>query len=159
MRTRPSEIILFRHGEEPADPLDPDLSAAGRTRAERLAVYLPKAFGVPDLLIAAASNRASARSYLTMRPLGIAMKMRVWTQLRANQTLELADGLFSNPDVRGRKVFVCWTHTEIPSLAKALGAAKGDYPAVWDESTFDLILRFRYHGKRPRRLAQITQPF
>jgi hypothetical protein len=156
---RPSELVLFRHGEETPDPLDPDLSIPGRERAERLAAYLPAEFGPPDLLVAASANRASVRSYLTMRPLAASRGMQIWTQLRANQTSELADFLCSNESIRGKKVFVCWTHTEIPALAKALGGRQGDYPDPWNEATFDLVLHFKYRGRRSVQIERVTQPF
>ena len=87
---RPSEVILFRHGEETPDSLDPDLSRRGRERAEWLSTYLPAEFGTPDLLVAAAANRSSIRCYLTMRPLGASTGMRIWTQLRSTQAVQLA---------------------------------------------------------------------
>jgi len=156
---RPSEVILFRHGEETPDPLDPDLSTRGRERAERLATYLPAEFGAPDLLVAAAANRSSIRCYLTMRPLGASTGMRIWTQLRATQVVQLAEALFSSVSIREKRVFVCWTHTHLPALAKALGGRHGDYPDPWSESTFNLVLHVQYRARRRVRIARVTQPF
>ena len=156
---RPSEIVLFRHGEENPDPIDPDLSIKGRERAERLAAYLPAKFGMPDLLVAAAANRSSIRCYLTLRPLGVSTGMRIWTQLQASQAVRLADTLFSNASVREKRVFVCWTHKHLPALAKALGGRLGDYPDPWGESTFDLVLHLQYRARRRVRIVGVTQPF
>ena len=156
---RPSEIILFRHGEETSDALDPDLSIPGRERAERLATYLPKEFGAPDLLVAAAATRSSVRCFLTMRPLATSIGMRIWTQLRANQAKHLADALLSNASIGAKRVFVCWTHTEIPALARALGGRQGEYPDPWEESTFDLVLHFTYRRRRKALIDMTRQPF
>jgi hypothetical protein len=155
----PAEIILLRHGEEPADECDPDLSAQGRKRADKLATYLPATFGKPDLVIAASANRTSVRCYLTMRPLCLALRQHVWTPLRANQGRLLAKGLLTNPAFKGTRTVICWTHTELPHLAQALKARRGDYPDAWNETTFDLIFHFRYRGKRKPDVTRIKQPF
>jgi phosphohistidine phosphatase SixA len=153
------EIVLFRHGEETSDALDPDLSTRGRERAERLGIYLPREYGAPDLLVAAASTRSSVRCFLTMRPLATSIGMRIWTQLRANQSRQLADALLSNASIGAKRVFVCWTHTGIPALAKALGGRRGEYPDPWEESTFDLVLHFTYRGRNKVLIDMTKQPF
>jgi len=155
----PKEIIVLRHAEEPSEPGDPDLSSPGRERAERLATFLPATFGKPDIVVAAAANRTSVRSYLTMRPLCSAIGMRIWTQWKANQVRELTHALFSEEAFEGRKIFICWTHLEIPRLAKALKAQPGDYPNSWNEAMFDLILHFKYRRTRKPAVSQQIQPF
>src|SRR5450631_2100119 len=126
-------ILLMRHAEEPRDPKNPDLSAAGRLRAERLATFIPKMFGRPDFLIAAAPNRLSVRSYLTLRPLALAMKVRVETSFKSKSSVALATRLLSDITCANKLVVVCWTHTELPSFASALNARSRDYPDPWDE--------------------------
>lgn len=155
----PDDIILLRHGEEPSDENDPDLSSPGRERAERLATYLPATFGKPDLVVAASPNRTSVRCYLTMRPLCMALQSHVWTPLRANQGPELAKALLTDPALTANTVLVCWTHTYLPDLAKSLKARCGDYPDTWNESMFDLILHLTFRRRRRPQVTQIKQPF
>jgi len=42
----PSLLVLIRHAEKPSDPKDPDLSAAGFERAQKLAHYIPNNSGL-----------------------------------------------------------------------------------------------------------------
>jgi hypothetical protein len=54
-------ILLMRHAERSADPLEPNLSPAGFDRAKKLASYLPATFGKPDFLFASAVSKHSRR--------------------------------------------------------------------------------------------------
>jgi len=54
---------------------------------------------------------------------------------------------------------VCWTHTELPGLAGALGARRYAFPNPWDESVFDLILQLDYRGADIPSITQVVQPF
>ena len=65
----PKAILLMRHAEEPEGSKDPDLSPAGRIRAEKLAPFILATYGKPDHVFAAAINKHSSRACLTMRPL------------------------------------------------------------------------------------------
>jgi broad specificity phosphatase PhoE len=71
------KIILLRHAEEPEDGDSLDLSEAGRTRAEKLASYIPKTFGKPRFLFAAAPSDKSVRCYLTLRPLADRLRLNI----------------------------------------------------------------------------------
>ncbi len=66
-------ILLLRDGEEPAVKPNLDLSGDGQKRAERLAKFIPKEFGKPGSIFAAAPSSLSVRGYLTMRPLAAAL--------------------------------------------------------------------------------------
>ena len=71
------KIILLRHAEKTADGDSLDLSEAGRTRAEKLASYIPKTFGKPGFLFAAAPSDSSVRCYLTLRPLADRLQLNI----------------------------------------------------------------------------------
>src|SRR5450432_3807409 len=154
-----SIVLLMRHAEEPRDPKNPDLSAAGRQRADRLAAYIPKQFGRPDFLIAAAPNRQSVRSYLTMRPLSLTTRARVETSFRSRNSKSLATRLLADPIYAQKLVVVCWTHMELPTLAEALNARPRDYPHPWDETVFNLILRFDLGFSGKAIVTEVIQPF
>jgi broad specificity phosphatase PhoE len=43
-----ARILLMRHAEKNADPMDPHLSSDGYARAAKLAEYVPDTLGVPQ---------------------------------------------------------------------------------------------------------------
>jgi hypothetical protein len=152
-------ILLMRHAEEPRDPKNVDLSAAGRLRAERLAIFVPNAFGRPDFLFAAAPNRLSVRSYLTLRPLSFETRARVETSFKSRSSVALATRLLSDITYANKLVAVCWTHMELPSFAGALHAPSRDYPDPWDETVFNLILQFDFKRPDEAMVTKVIQPF
>ena len=93
----PKTILLLRHGEEPKDPKSLDLSAAGRERAEKLASFIPKYFGRPDFIFAAAPTDASVRSYLTVRPLADSIDGCIDGSYKAREFGLLASKLLADP--------------------------------------------------------------
>jgi hypothetical protein len=155
----PGTILLMRHAEEPTDPKDPDLSDAGRRRADSLVTYIPSRFGTPDFLISAAANKLSARALLTLRPLSHTIEARIDTSFKCRRYTPLAKKLLSEPVYKHSLVVVCWTHTELPALANALGARSRDYPDPWGEAAFNLILQFEYDKRDRLRVAEVVQPF
>lgn len=156
---RPFKILLLRHAEEPEDPRDPDLSARGRLRAEHLAGYLPDKSGQPDFLVAAAPNKLSARAFLTMRPLSIALEIPVVTCFKAVRGPRLAYEMFSDSRYSGKLIVICWTHTELPKLANLLGARRRDCPDPWPETVFDLTLQFSFRRPGKPVVTTVRQPF
>jgi len=156
--TRPTDILLLRHAEEPADESDPDLQDAGQLRAERLAAFIPAMLGKPDLIIAAAANRRSVRAFLTVRPLSRASGVRICSRFRAHQSEALAAMLITDDAFAQKTIVICWTHKELPQLAKMLKARRQDYPDPWDESVFDVILHLRYRGRAKPVVKKVVQP-
>jgi hypothetical protein len=158
----PRKIVLLRHGEEPNDPThpeNPDLSAAGRVRASKLAKYIPKTFGRPDVVVAAAPSRTSVRPFLTVRPLCDALGLRLDTSIKANKSEALAETLLTESIFNDKLIVICWTHKELPILAKGLNAPRGDYPDPWEESVFDLMLELSYKRRIKPSVRTIVQPF
>jgi broad specificity phosphatase PhoE len=68
-----TRILVMRHAEKSDDPTDPELTPAGRHRAESLATYIPNQFGRPDFIFAASISKHSARPYETIKPLSKAI--------------------------------------------------------------------------------------
>ena len=158
----PRKIVLLRHAEEPNDPAhpdDPDLSAAGRVRAAKLAKYIPKTFGRPDFVIAAAPKRTSVRPFLTMRPLCDALRLRLDASVKSSKSEALAATLLTGAVFDGKLIVICWTHQELPILAKALKAPRGEYPDPWEESVYDLVLELSYGRRAKPSVKTIVQPF
>jgi len=152
------QIILIRHGEEP-EGSSPDLSARGRARAERLAKYLPKEFGTPGALFAAAPSSSSVRCYLTLRPLADECDLIIGTAHKAEEFLNLAAKIRLDPALENRLVVVAWTHSELPSLAAALGVVRSDFPKVWNERVFDKTYLLRYKSDGQPKVRCVRQPF
>ena len=151
-------IVLLRHGEEPRDWSSLDLSAIGRNRAQRLASFIPKHFGVPDFVFAATPTGDSVRAYLTMRPLVDATKGRINGSYKAREFGLLASKLLVDPAFVGKVIVVCWTHTELPALAASLNVRSGDFPERWDEKVFDLIFKLAYKDRARPKVRKVAQP-
>lgn len=152
-------ILLFRHAEEPDAAKSLDLSNAGRARAEKLALFLPKKFGVPDFIHAAAPNESSVRAYLTVRPLADATHIQIDGSYKSAEFGILASRLMVDPAYANKTIAVCWTHSDLPALAGALDVRADDFPETWDEKAFDLIFRLTYKGKDRPRVKKVVQPF
>lgn len=149
----------MRHGDKPTDPDDPSLSEAGRARADALARYIPETFGKPAFVFAAAPDKKSVRSYLTMKPLCDAIAVPLDSTTRKKAYGDLATQLLSDEVYAEKLVVACWTHGELPALAAALKAHQGDYPDPWDPAVFDLILQLDYGEDMSPVVARLIEPF
>jgi len=155
----PTSILLLRHGEEPKDLRSLDLSVAGCERAEKLARFIPKQFGVPDFVFAAAPTGASARSFLTMRPLAESIEARIDGSYKARNFGALASKLLADPAFFDKMIVVCWTHNELPALASSLNVRMGEFPERWDDKVFNLIFQLSYKQRSRPKVKKIAQPF
>ncbi len=151
-------ILVMRHAEKPDDPLDPDLSEAGRARAEELARYLQATFGTPKFLFASAPSKHSLRPFETLTPLAKACNLTMDTSFADQDYGALAHVLRKTPGYDGALIVVCWHHGNIPSLAHALKADADDYPDPWNPSVFNLILRFDFVRDVPT-VKRVIEPF
>jgi hypothetical protein len=160
----PAQIIIFRHGEQPANPSDPNLSALGRERAARLVTFIMNdpemgKFGTPVAIFATRTTKHGdgQRTQQTVAPLAAALKLPVQTPFLGKDYRAAAAAILSNGAYAGRTVVVCWNHEEIPQLVAALGAPQ---PSKWKGKVYDLVYVVRYLGGRatltayPERLAR-----
>ncbi len=138
------QILLMRHAEKSDDPRDPDLSPAGRERAQRLIAYIPTTFGAPDFLFASAFSKHSHRPYETLEPLSNAIGVSIDKDFADQDYGALAQEIETNPQYDGKWIIICWHHGNIPSFAHALKAKSADYPDPWDPTVFNLILQFDF---------------
>jgi hypothetical protein len=157
----PSRIILLRHADKPEDRDNPDLSAAGVTRAVHLATYIPELFGKPDYIIATARSKHSDRPLETVAPLARAVGVTVQHDIRDKDFEDLVDEIFSDPAYHGKTVVICWHHGTLPAIAALLGAPAGIYPDPWPDDTYNVILDFRYEpdSGAPPTVTRVTEPF
>jgi broad specificity phosphatase PhoE len=149
-------ILVMRHAEKSDDPLDPDLSPAGRARAQHLASYIPATFGQPGFLFASAVSKHSHRPIQTLEPLSLQCSVKIDASYADQDYGALAQELRENNAYDASLVIVCWHHGNIPPLMHALKAAAGDYPDPWNPAVFNLILRL--DGSAPK-VTRVTEPF
>ena len=148
----------MRHAEKSEDPLDPDLSPAGRQRAQHLVTFLPTTFGRPDNLFATLRSKHSNRPYETLEPLAQSLGIAIDATFADQDYSALAHTLRFNRQFESKCIVVCWHHGNIPSLCHALNAELGGYPDPWDPSVFNLILQFDFNQDHPK-ISEVLEPF
>jgi hypothetical protein len=169
-------LFLIRHAEKVEGPApfhgvdehgdhDKDnLSVRGWQRAGALAALfadpaLLKARGLmqPAQLYACAvaPEHASKRSEQTLAPLAQRLGLPVRTGCTKGQESALAAAL----DALNETALVCWTHSVMPALLRAL-APHARLPDAWPDERYDLVWRFTRkldEGRGDWRIVQIGQ--
>lgn len=155
----PQEIIIIRHGDklDQKDP-GPTLSPEGITRSIAFALYFMERFQKTDFIIATnpidlTGKNSSIRELQTVAPLANIMANRFPDQgfpilhtYASKQYDNLAKDLLKNAKFSGKKVVICWDHTVIPQLAKALGVTQTLNP--WPPEDFDTVYLLQYDDKQ-----------
>jgi phosphohistidine phosphatase SixA len=157
----PARILLMRHAEKTGDPTDIHLSQDGMMRAKRLAEFIPRTFGKPDFVFAAARSKRSIRSIETVTPLAAVLGVEVQHDIEDKNFEDLVSEIFSNPDYRAKTIVICWHHGKLPGIAALLGAPEGSYPDPWPEDLFNLVIDFKYDpgSDRPPIVMKVEEPF
>ena len=144
-------LLVIRHAEKSGDADDTGLTSAGQARAQAYVVYFQRLIvdsvrvAAPSWLIAKADEAESRRARLTLEPLAAALGLPIDTDLREEQTRQLAQRLREDSRYDGATTLVCWSHKHLPKLVKALGAPKSLLPGEeWPEDVFDWLLRLDY---------------
>jgi len=137
-----ARILLMRHAEKTADPMDPHLSPEGYARATKLADYIPETLGIPQFIFATAISNHSARPVETIKPLSAKIGVPIDATYADQDYAALATQLLSDQRFADAStlIVVCWHHGNIPSMAHALRANAGSYPDPWDSQVFNQIL-------------------
>ncbi|GGP45724.1 hypothetical protein [Streptomyces melanogenes] len=156
-------IMIIRHGEKPGGGErgrdesgqrdKKSLTARGWQRAKALPGLFVAASGRPApplprpaTLFAAADTGPHAgahRMRQTVAPLAEALHERVDVSIAEGQESALAAAALAAP----APVLICWEHSRIPDIVRALGAADSGAPQAWPER-FDLVWVFtRRAGK------------
>ncbi|WP_301364573.1 hypothetical protein [Streptomyces xanthophaeus] len=147
-------VMVIRHAEKPyaggvgrdAEGEDDPGSLAGRgwRRAERLPHLFPPAHGSslprPAAVFAAGGNvtAAPARCKQTVAALAAALRAPVRAEFAVGAEAALAQAVLAGP----MPVLVCWEHSGIPRLVRALGAHRiPGTPATWPDR-HDLVWMF-----------------
>ena len=117
----------MRHAEKiPEDPVH--LSPKGRVRADHLMTYVKHMVlediihDRPNYLISMKqkSPKKSNRPKETLEPLAAVLGLKIHDKFQ-NKDIDEAIEQINNPDLEGKTVIVCWSHHQIPKIAKGLG--------------------------------------
>ena len=156
-------VLVIRHAEKPDQ--GPELAPAGVLRANRYVDYF-KNYTVdsvpmpPKSLFAAAISKDSQRPVLTITPLSHALGLPIDSRFKDSKSTDLAAELRGKP--HGKCVLICWHHSEIPDLMRALGADPGQVipGSKWPGSVFNWVIQLRYDqdGKLID-IKRIEEPF
>ncbi|MBK8100587.1 MAG: nuclear transport factor 2 family protein [Planctomycetes bacterium] len=133
-------VIVVRHAEKADDGDDPELSPAGRERAERLARMLQ------DLPIRAVFHSQYRRTAATVEPLCTALHVPAHA-IAAAATKELAQKI--RQQHRGQTVVVVGHSNTVPAILKDLGVRE---PVTMTEKDYDRLFVVTIQGKNARLL-------
>jgi hypothetical protein len=144
---KPAQVILIRHAEKP--PEGQELSERGKERAAALAPFFRGrkevlTFGAPVAIYGERPHKvtSSIRPVETVSPLAHALNQEVIEKFTRKEIDPLAQEILSKPEYAGKMVLVCWEHSMIPPLAKALGCTTA--PDKWHGDDFDQLWIITY---------------
>lgn len=155
-------VVIIRHGEKPDS--GPELSAEGQAHAQAYVGYFQHLVldGVPfrpDMLVASADSKNSARERLTLTPLSQALGLPIDQRFADKEVKPLFEALAS--EQHGKSILIAWHHGELAKLLRAFGA---DPDALlpdgkWPGSVFNwtVVLRYDHAGQLIPGSAQIIQ--
>ncbi|MGO9928749.1 MAG: hypothetical protein ACLPLP_22205, partial [Mycobacterium sp.] len=166
----PALIYVIRHGEKPADPLDPSaplsppfgvdingnqsihsLLPRGWQRSGALAVLFAAALGPPQAGLRTPTTLLSPdygkpdktqghRTYETIQGLSARLSVPINSAFAEGQEPALASAVVADYT---DVVLICWEHQHIPAIATALPTVSGtQIPAAWPGDRFDVIWSF-----------------
>jgi len=147
-----SVVLIIRHAED-ADT-GHGISPHGEQRADAYKNYflnlnIDSKRLEPTVIFAANDSRKSHRPRLTVEPFAKAAGLTVDTRFGNHQAAELAAELHENH--QGEVILICWRHSKIPALLRALGAKpKGFLPnGKWPDSVYNwvILLTFDQDGR------------
>ena len=139
----PKRIIIMRHAERNYDPNihhDHNLNSQGWQRAILLPIYfknpphgLTNLIELPDFIFTpqffANGKISSFRSYQTVLPLALYLKLPINYTFFRDETMELVREIFSNKNMVGKTVLVSWSHSKIAEIVYNMG---GIFAKSWN---------------------------
>jgi hypothetical protein len=145
-------IVLFRHGEKPADGLG-QLTCMGLNRALALPKVLLSRFSTPSAIYAPnPANQISedgqtysyVRPLATVEPTAIQLGLPVDTQLSYQDIKDLQTDVTA-PAYANSTIFIAWEHVEAYDFAQQMLRTYGLDPSVvpaWSDSNYEMIYVF-----------------
>ena len=97
-------------------------------------------------MFAAADSHSSHRPRLTLEPTAKELGLKIDTQFKNKEYLELVDKIKKNPG--GANILICWHHGNIPELLRALGVDTEKLLPKdrWPGHVFNWLIELRYDG-------------
>jgi hypothetical protein len=140
-------VLIIRHAEN-ADS-GHGLSPRGKERAQAYKNYFLN-FAVdskrlePNAIFAANDSKHSHRPKLTVEPFAQAAKLQIDTRFHTGQSAGLAARLRATE--QGKRILICWRHSDIPNLLRALGANPESLLArgKWPKHVYDWVILLSY---------------
>ena len=127
-------VVMIRHGEK--NDATGNLSCQGLNRALGLPAVLnakfprPSAIYVPSL--SDGKETGHARMFQTVTPFAVQDSLAINSSFKLSKDSAVAQEVMTKSGV----ILLVWEHTNIPSIAKALGIAN---PGPWVNKDFDSI--------------------
>ena len=129
------KVVIIRHGEKPTS--GDNLSCQGENRALQLPAVLHRKFGKPDYTYVPAlklgESTNHARMFQTVVPLAVKYDLTLNSKFAESDVAGVAKDVLTHTGL----VLMVWEHSQIPSLAAALGVSqpppwkKGDFDSIW----------------------------
>lgn len=145
-------VLIVRHGEKPDS--GPGLSPEGEARAQAYVAYF-QPFMLdgspirPDMLVASADSKNSARERLTLTPLSQALKLPIDQRFADHEVQNLVAAL--STESHGKSILIAWHHGQLGKLIKAFGADPETLlpNGKWPDDVFNwvVVLRFDHTGQ------------
>jgi len=133
---RPADlkIVIVRHGEKPDN--GDNLSCQGENRALALPAVLMRKFGKPDYTyvpsLKLGKSTKHARMFQTVTPFAVQQNLMVDSRFAEDDATGVAKEVLK----RSGLVLLVWEHSQIESVAKAIGVKN---PPKWKGEDFDSI--------------------
>lgn len=148
----PRQIVLLRHADKlPQYLTGPAVSAKGYIRALKFSFYFLSYFGEPDFVVAGKpkGKDASIRELQTVGPLVNILAERhpdigfdILHPYTHEEYDELAKYILKDKKFDNKLVLICWRHTKIVELVKALGVKNKLEP--WPDDDYDSVYILDY---------------
>ncbi len=140
-------VLIIRHAENPESGRG--LSPRGKERAKAYKNYFLN-FTVdskrlePNVIFAANDSKHSHRPRLTVESFAKVAKLQIDTRFTSTQSVELADELRKTQ--QGKRILICWRHSQIPALLRALGATPETLlpRGKWPRLVYDWVILLSY---------------
>jgi len=146
-----SVVLIIRHAED-ADS-GHGISPHGQERAEAYKNYflnlnIDSKRLEPTVIFAANDSKKSHRPRLTVAPFAKVAQLPIDTRFGNNQSSELAAELHASD--HGKVILICWRHSKIPALLRALGAKPKNFlpNGKWPDDVYNwvILLSFDQNG-------------
>lgn len=155
---KPKNIIIIRHADRPLE--DNCLSLQGLERSAALGYYFAGTplYNTPPIAHIFAEFKgkesSSIRSIQTCTSIANHLKLPLNANYYPKEIDKFSKDILTNPKYNDSTVLICWNHSGITPLVRALG---GEDPGKWKHDVFDLVYMLTYEGEAKPKLQKVLQ--